>query len=249
MIIDSHVHVGRVPGFGAEIDDLIAIADRAGIDRIFCTHLTATHYDMFEGNRLLAADMRRYPNRVLGYASITSARYGGAVVDEIVRCVEVYGMRGLKMLHRTGGLGSATLITTIAEPAMYPIVAKAAELRLPILAHASPNECEALSREIPEAVIVMAHSGGHPTAHGDWHRAIEAAGNYPNLYLDTASSMLDMGYIEAAVTAVGAEQVIFGTDTPLLDPFAGLAKVTTSDLTDEDKELILGGNMARLLGL
>jgi len=247
MIIDSHVHLGTTAAFGIEVDELIALADRAGFDKLFVTHIIATSYDMYEGNRLLAKALRQHPDRLLGYCSITSARYGQAVVDEIVRCVEVYGMKGLKMLHRTGGLGSYALITSIAEPAMYPIVAKAAELRLPILAHASPHECEALCAEIPEAVIIMAHAGGHPTAHGDWHRAIEAARKYPNIYLDTTSSMVDMGYIEAAVEALGAERVIFGTDTPLLDPFTQLAKVTTADLNQEAKDLILGGNIARLL--
>ena len=102
---------------------------------------------------------------------------------------------------------------------------------------------------MPNAKILMAHSGGCPTALGDWFRAIEVAKHYPNLYLDTASSQADMGYIEAMVAGVGAERVIFGTDMPIIDPFFGLAKITGANLTQQQKDLILGGNIQRLLGL
>ena len=57
-----------------------------------------------------------------------------------------------------------------------------------------------------------------------------------------------MGYVEAMVEGVGAERVIFGTDTPLIDPFFGLAKITGADITEEQKELILGKNIMRLIG-
>ena len=94
----------------------------------------------------------------------------------------------------------------------------------------------------------MAHSGGCPTALGDWFRAIEIAKHYPNIYMDTASSQIDMGYVEALVEGVGAERVVFGTDLPLIDPFFGLAKITGADLTEEQKDLILGKNIQRLTG-
>lgn len=245
MIVDAHVHTGGYDGFST--DDVLRLADRAGFDKIFATDITALHYDSAEGNRRLAEDMKRHPDRIIGYASISSARFGRAAVEEVQRCYEVYGMRGLKIIHQTAGLGSYSLLTTIDEPAMYPIIAKAAELGMPILAHATPEECAGLCTAVPDAIVIMAHSGGHPTAMGDWFRAIEVARHYPNIYLDTASSQSDMGYIEALVAGVGAERVIFGTDMPLIDPFFGYAKVTGTELSEEDKAQILGGNILRLV--
>ncbi len=55
--------------------------------------------------------------------------------------------------------------------------------------------------------------------------------------------------LELAIEAIGAERILFGTDTPLLDPHAQLARVIGADLTDSDRALILGENLARLLGL
>jgi predicted TIM-barrel fold metal-dependent hydrolase len=204
---------------------------------------------MVEGNRLLAEDMKRYPDRIIGYCSIPSARFGKKAVDEVQRCYEVYGMRGLKVIHQTAGLGSYSLLTSIDDPLMDPIFEKAAEYGMIILAHSNPDECMALSKRVPEARLLMAHAGGCPTAMGDWHKAIEAAKQYPNILLDTASSQSDMGYLEAIVAAIGPERLIFGTDMPLIDPYFGLAKVTGADLTDEQKALILGGNIQRLLGI
>ncbi len=245
MIVDAHVHTGGYANYST--DDVLRLADRVGIDKIFATDITALHYDSREGNRRLANEMKKYPDRIIGYASITSARFGKQMVEEVQRCYELYGMRGLKIIHQTAGLGSYSLLTTINEPAMYPIVAKAAEYGMPILAHATPEECAGLCNAVPEAIIIMAHSGGHPTAMGDWFRAIEVATHYPNIYLDTASSQSDMGYIEAMVAGVGAHRVIFGTDMPLIDPFFGYAKIIGADLSDEEKSLILGGNIIRIV--
>jgi len=158
-------------------------------------------------------------------------------------------MRGLKIVHQVVGRGSYQLLVTLNEPAMLPILAKAAELGMLVLAHSTPEECAGLLDKVPDAKIIMAHTGGCPTALGDWFRAIEIARHYPNLYLDTASSQIDSGYIEAAVAGVGADHVVFGTDMPLLDPFFGLAKITGANLLDEEKELILGKNILNLLGM
>jgi len=246
MIVDAHVHTGGYDGYST--DDVLRLADRVGIDKIFATDSYALHYDPIEGNRRLAEDMKRHPDRIIGYCSLVNARRGRECVEEIQRCYEVYGMRGLKIIHQTAGLGSYSLLTTVNEPAMYPVVAKAAELKMPILAHATAEECAGLCDAIPEAIIIMAHTGGHPTAMGDWFRAIEVAKHYPNIYLDTASSQSDMGYLEAAVAGVGAGRVIFGTDMPLIDPFFGFAKVAGAELTDDEKALIFGGNILRLVG-
>jgi predicted TIM-barrel fold metal-dependent hydrolase len=249
MIIDAHVHV-RVDGTGSRgLTRVLGLADRAGFDKIFGISNIGLKYDLPEGNRQLGEALRRYPDRLLGYVSIPSARLGQAAVDEIQRGYEVYGMHGVKLVHRVSGLGSYALITSLGEPPMIPIVEKAAELGMVLLLHASPEECEWLAERVPEASIIMAHSGGCPTAWGDWPKAIETAKRCPGIYLDTASSMVDYGYIEAAVKALGAERLTFGTDMPLLDPWTQLAKVTGAELEPEEKALILSGNIARLVGL
>ncbi|MGH9469079.1 MAG: amidohydrolase family protein [Terriglobia bacterium] len=243
MIVDAHVHIGKSARLQINVDAgfLVETADQLGIEKICCTDLTALFYDMHEGNKLLYEQMQRYPERIIGYATLHSTRFGQEGLDEIDRCVQEYGMRGLKIY--------STPEASIAEPAMIPILEKCVEHEIPILSHTTPAECEYLMAAVPEARLLMAHAGAQPFAKGDWNRAIMAAQRHPNLYLETASSTIDAGFLEAAVSALGAEKIIFGTDMPLLDPWVQSAKITETRLSAEDKNLIMGRNILRLMGL
>jgi predicted TIM-barrel fold metal-dependent hydrolase len=243
MVIDAHVHIGKSARLQIDVDGelLVRTADELGIDHIFCTDLTALFYDMHEGNRLLYEQMRRFPERIIGYASLHSTRFGQQALDELQRCHDDYGMVGLKIY--------STPESSIAEPAMVPILEKCVDLGFVVLAHTTPHECEYLMSRVPECRFMMAHAGGQPFAKGDWNRAIMAAQQYDNLYLETASSTIDTNFFEAAVAALGPEKVIFGTDTPLLDPWVQLTKIRASSLSPQALGLICGGNIARLIGL
>jgi predicted TIM-barrel fold metal-dependent hydrolase len=242
MVVDGHVHIGKSTRLQIDADGelLVRRAHELGIDKICCTDLTALFYDMHEGNRLLYEEMRRFPDRILGYASLHSTRFGQEALDEVERCRNDYGMRGLKIY--------STPEMSIAEPAMIPILEKCVEMKVPILAHTTPHECEYLLGYVPECRFIMAHAGAQPFAKGDWNRAIQAAQRFENLYLDTASSTIDTGFVEACVEALGADRIIFGTDMPLLDPWPQLAKIHETRVPEPQRSLIMGGNILRLMG-
>jgi len=243
MIVDGHVHIGKSTRLQINVDGakLIEIADSLGIAKLCCTDLTALFYDMHEGNRLLFEEMKKFPDRILGYASLHSTRFGQEALDEIRRCKHDYGMQGLKIY--------STPEMSIAESAMIPIMETCAELKMPILAHTTPAECEYLMSHVPEVNFIMAHAGGQPYAHGDWNRAIMVAKKFPNLYLDTACSTVDSSFVATCIREVGADRIIFGTDIPLLDPWPQLAKAQKVDISPEDKALYMGGNILRLMGV
>jgi uncharacterized protein len=243
LIVDAHVHIGKSTRLqiDADADMLVRQADELGFDKICCTDLTALFYDMHEGNRLLAAEMRRYPDRILGYATLHSTRYGQEAIDELDRCRQDYGMTGLKIY--------STPEMSIAEPCTIPILEKCVVLGFPILAHTTPQECEYLLGYVPEAKLIMAHSGGQPFAKGDWNRAIQSAQRFANLSLDTASSTIDLAFLETCVRELGASRILFGSDTPLLDPWTQVTKIRESSLPQADLDLIMGGNILRLMGV
>lgn len=243
MIVDCHVHIGTSVLFhmSADEDFLVRQADAAGFDKLMVTELDALFYDMREGNDALAKRIARHPDRLIGYVSVPTPRLGTRAVEEVRRCYEQYGFRGLKIYSHPEA--------SIAEPGSYPLLAAAAEFNMPILAHTTPDECDHLMTHVPEARLLMAHMGGHPYALGDWHRAVAVAKKHKNLLLDTASSQIDNGMIEWAVAELGPEKILFGTDLPLLDPHTQKAKVTGADIDDRAKARILGGNLAELLDL
>ncbi len=56
------------------------------------------------------------------------------------------------------------------------------------------------------------------------------------------------GQIEWAVKEVGAEKVLFGTDTPLYFSPMQRARIDNAEISDEEKILILRNNAIILLG-
>jgi predicted TIM-barrel fold metal-dependent hydrolase len=57
------------------------------------------------------------------------------------------------------------------------------------------------------------------------------------------------GLIEWAVREVGAERVLFGTDTPLYSTAMQRARIDQAELDDQQKRKILWRNTFELLGL
>ncbi len=242
MITDCHVHIGQSAWFqvDADVGVLLRGADQAGIDRLLVTDFCALVYDSNEGNETLRKQIAGHSDRILAYYTVSSAHHAWKAVDALERYVNDYGFCGLKIY-------SVPPLQTIDDPYMIPLIAKAAELKIPILAHSTGEECESLCRQVPEVILINAHMGCCPQAVGDWHRSVAAAKRYPNIYLDTTSSTFDNGMLEFAVEEVGAERVLYGSDMPLLNPILQVAKVREAELTAAEKEAILHGNIDRLL--
>jgi len=53
--------------------------------------------------------------------------------------------------------------------------------------------------------------------------------------------------IEMAVRELGAERVVFGSDAPGRNFCVELSKIMAAEIEPEERNLILGGNMMRLL--
>ena len=69
---------------------------------------------------------------------------------------------------------------------------------------------------------------------------------YDNFAVDTSRYELDGG-IESIVETYGPERLLFGTQFPETPPGAALLTLLHADISDEDRALIAGGNLARML--
>jgi predicted TIM-barrel fold metal-dependent hydrolase len=100
----------------------------------------------------------------------------------------------------------------------------------------------------PEVSFILAHLGCFASRNWREHvSAIEAAKRIANLYLDT-SSVVFFKYPEQATHELPPEKLIFGSDGPLVDSRVELFKIQLLRLPKEKEQLILGGNILRLLG-
>lgn len=148
------------------------------------------------------------------------------------------------------------------EEHVYPIVEHgrkifefAAQHRAVVLTHSSEQNSLAADfmpfiNDFPEVRLILAHIGcGWDGDLTHQVRAIQQS-KHGNVFADTSSARsVTPKLIEWAVKEVGAERVLFGTDTPLYHASMHRIRIDHADLTDAEKKLILRDNAVRLFGL
>jgi predicted TIM-barrel fold metal-dependent hydrolase len=133
------------------------------------------------------------------------------------------------------------------------LLALAAELGAVVLAHSGqelslPADFLPAADQFPEVRLILAHLGNGPRP--DLQVGAIQAAHHGNLYTDTSSARsLTPGLIEWAVGEVGAERLLFGTDTPLYFAAAQRARIDQAELNLADRCRILRDNAMTLFGL
>ncbi len=102
----------------------------------------------------------------------------------------------------------------------------------------------------PEAKLILSHLGfGWDQDLSHQVRAIQKS-RHGNINTDTSSSRsLTPNLIEWAVKEVGADKILYGTDSPLYYAPMMRVRIDSADLKDAEKSLILRENAQRLLRL
>ena len=191
--------------------------------------------------------MKKHPEKIFSYITVTSPRHGSRIIEHIKRCYFEYGFHGIKIYSHPKGVGSFKSWLSITDEYMYPIYDLASQWKVPVLAHSTPAECNEVCSKYPELRLLMAHMGNTQIADGNWHKAIMVAKEHKNLYLDTTNSGMDFGMIEEAVKIIGAKRIIWGSDMPLLDSWFQREKILAAEILESEKKLILGENTLRLI--
>ncbi|MFA6546911.1 MAG: amidohydrolase family protein [Limisphaerales bacterium] len=248
-IWDLHVHMSGVPGAtpAERMAQLVALADRMGIERL-CVYMGTTWSkdpkpETFrrENDQVLDA-IGKFPDRTFGFVYL-NPKYVGESLAELERCVARGPMVGVKLwvAHRCNA----------AE--LDPIIRRAGELQAVIFQHtwlkitgnepgeSTPFELAELAARHPGTPIICGHTGG------DWERGIRGIRAHKNLYADLAGSDPVAGYTEMAVRELGAERVIYGSDAGGRSFASQLGKVFGAQIPDAAKQLILSGNLKRLM--
>ena len=242
--IDFHGHVGRWDDLGF-VDDQCAMLramNAVGIDRSCVFNIF--HPDGRTGNDETAAFVARHPDRFIGFAFV-SPLLPDLMAHELERAVEELGFRAIKLYPPYTPY-------PLNHPAWDPIYSFANERGLAVLAHTGsgePSEPRRLGEaapRFPNANFVAGHAGNFEPY---LSQAIKVAQDCPNVYLETCSTFRVPGLIEKLVDRVGAERVLFGSDTPLMDPRPQIGRIITAAIDNEAKRLILGENARRLLNL
>jgi uncharacterized protein len=249
-IWDVHSHLHAVPGDTPEerIAVLIQFADRLGVERLilsqgYSADRHPTPQQLREENDRVIRALRRFPDRAYGSVYLSPA-YPDFSLQEFDRCVPDGPMVSI---------GELEADKRCNVPEMDPIAERATALKVPILQHtwlkaggnepgeSSPYDLVELAKRHPQVQFICAHTGG------DWERGIRIIRATKNVSAEMAGFDPTSGAVEMAVRELGAERVVYGSDVGGRSFASQLAKVIGADIPDSAKELILGGNLRRML--
>jgi predicted TIM-barrel fold metal-dependent hydrolase len=131
----------------------------------------------------------------------------------------------------------------------------AARHKTTILTHSGeknsmPEDFVKFANEFPEVRVIVAHLGfGWDNDLTHQVRAILNC-KHGNVLADTSSLLsITPGLIEWAVKEIGAELILYGTDSLLYFAPMQRARIDCADISDREKKLILCDNAKKLFGL
>jgi uncharacterized protein len=202
-------------------------------------------------NDEVAAVVRAHPDRFVGVASVDLLRPMEAR-RELRRCVCELGFRALRIIPWLWNLPPN-------DRRYYPLYAECVELGIPFclqvghtgpLAPSEPGRpipyLDEVALDFPDLTIVGGHIGYPWTA-----EMVALATKYPNVYIDT-SAYKATRYPRELVEFMrghGRKKVLFGSNFPMITPTDCLAQLDELGLSDEARELFLGGNAQRVFRL
>lgn len=249
MIIDAHTHfAGEGRGLPPNsVEDLLYSLDMNKIDALVtCAPYSSIGKDRTydEANQFLAESMNKAPSRILPLVRVNPHLKENAL-ESIQRFVGEKRFYGVKVHPRN----EAFAINS--EDLAFPIAELASKLKVPILIHtgepdtygfAQPTLVGDLADSFPDLTLIIGHMGKRL-----YEDAICVARWFENIILET--SFRSHRDIARAVKRVGADRVVYGSDMPFGVPEIEMMKIRVCDITPEEKDLVLGESMARILGL
>lgn len=164
--------------------------------------------------------------------------------------VEAMGLRGVKIHPDIQEVN-------VDDKRLLPLYEILSEKRLPLYLHVGDNRPEYqfssadkvlnVHRMFPDLQIVAAHLGGYKA----WDMALDLLAGQENIMYDTSSALWAMSPDSAVniISKLGAENVMFGTDYPVVNTKEELNRFMLLNLSENDREKILWDNAIRFLQL
>ncbi len=276
-VLDAHTHLisqplldmltgGGVPTTGA--DELIAQLDAAHIEKAIV--LALGYFPQLDDagsareNDYVAAEVARYPDRLIGFCGINPHNDGA--LAEIERCLDQSGMVGIKLQGAEYDWEDADQVAAISA-----VLGKASEMDVPVLLHVNgpPLDAKAMMNVLATlgqnraTRVTIAHAGGLLDHEMDTYLVTQYSVppliDPTNLYMDLSGHL---EYYEDAPLSRremmvwrcrkwGIEKLFFGSDylsaAPAQTPLEALQTLTRYPFTQEEIDTILGNDASAWL--
>ena len=269
MIIDSHTHLIDPPYISEPLEFKIAdgqiikpdalrsqvtpekltqAMDEHQIDKAIAIASDAL------SNEVLSDIIKKYPNRLKGFAYIHPLDTGST--EQLEKAVNKLGLIGLKLVPDFQDF-------SMDDPRIYPLLEKTVELGIPVMVHSAPGlikghfnqslpeHFDALKRAIPDLVLIISHLC--------YPKFLDLLNIVPKegVYVDTSTTLpwivdlCGVDFTSRFIRRIGAENVIFGSDWwgKSSEMKIQIESIMKLNLSQSEKDLILGDNISNLLNL
>ncbi len=230
---DCHGHIGWCTPHHVVEDsaqDLIDEMDKFGIRTCCVFSLEGVFGDETYGNDEVAAVVKKYPDRFIGF-TLLNLNHGEEIVKkEMERGLEM-GMRGIKLINAYHSYPS--------EGPLVDVACEFADKHGQFILHhgwGSPAQIARLCETYPNACFFT----GHATA-----AYAEVTRKFDNLFICTCP-LLGWEQTEHFVELYGADRILFGSDLTDLPIAWGMAQIVYAKISESDKRKILGENLKAL---
>jgi len=250
-IVDVHGHLGTqgegwyIPEINPQnqFRDLKEDMDHCGVKGIILSELSAFMCDVYARNMAMAEKFIGQEEQFMGYF-VCQPFYPEDYTEEKLEAAFATGkFVGIK-LHPD------CWQVAVTEEDYAPALNFADKYKLPVLIHSwdgmydSAAQVGEVAARYPNAVFLIGHSGG-----GDLGRrqSVEAAKKLDNVYLEFSGSFMAKTCWEDTFSKVGADRIMFGTDTCGHNIAWELGRLLSCDIDDESLKKILAKNIRKVL--
>jgi uncharacterized protein len=258
MIIDTNAYLGHFAFRQLRhntADGLLKLMDAKGIDKACVSSASAiTYRNVQSGNEEVAAEVRGHGDRLIPFAVINPFYAGWR--DDLAVCRQEFGMKGVRLYPKWHNYA-------LSDACCQELVDAATELGMLIsiplrvedyrqhswvvdVQDLTLAEILPLVKAKPKARFILLNGAGYAGSPMG-----NAKSGLPANYWIEISRLSAVMAKEIAKLAdqLGADRLVFGTGMPFNAPDPALVKMEVVDLSQADKQKILGKNAARLLSL
>lgn len=253
-VLDDHCHILHDGGSNAgrefvmregDADGMIELIRRIGIDKTAVMSWAGPlSGDPDTGNRIVAEAVSRYPEELVGVATVVPEMQSEEEIEEVI---QEYHIK-----RRFPGLKTFPPRQTIDYDApsfdRWYQFANDNHLYLvydpKVTGPQGTPIIERLASKFPDMGLHLDHCG-QSWPYARW--AVEMVNRFPNVWAQLNFTSVTNGVIEYIAEHAGADRMLFGTDAPMRDPRPQAGWLVFTRLPEKSKRMIFGENFQRIL--
>ena len=261
-VINSHCHIypskiaaRAVEGIGdfydlhmslnGSVDDLIKDGNKVGVVHYLVHSVATTPKQVKSINEFISEEVNAHPDLFTGFGTLhPDSEDIEADLDYLIEL----GLKGVKVHPDFQQFA-------LNEERAFKMGEAIDERGLPIMIHcgdfryeySNPEQLKPFLEKFPNMLVIGAHFAGWSM----WEEATKELAGTPNLIVDLSSSLyaLSPETAKELIHAYGADRVLWATDFPMWESESEMAMFDKIELTEEERNMILYENAAKLLGL